>query len=509
MSEDNAYCICRSSDISRFMICCDNCDEWYHGDCISITEQLAKTMTKFYCLICRDRNPSLKIQYHSVVLNTVASSPKPTSKHGTVRKKSPSPLRSNKVARHEDVTPSEERDCKDKDDDHQDETLRNKTDSCEKNNQKSEIKSRSSRREANTTPADNERTNEKTHRERKEEISEIDDGLGQCLRWIDINMGEDTSYCICRSSDTSRFMIGCDSCNEWYHGDCISITEQLAKTITKFYCLMCRDANPSLKIQYHKDSGSKSTSKQGTVRKKKQPTSKSNKTARFEDDASPEKMDFEDENDEEFDDDDDGDETFRIENELSEKNNRKSKPKSRPSRKKTNTTSSDNKRGSKKTHRQRERERDVYEVDDGLRQCYGPGCINIARRGSKYCSDNCGIKLATNRIIEILPERIRFWQSTPSSADVFSNRELDAIRTEGETAKRLLEELDGKQKELEAMIAEAKKLPPISEDEVDEETGDELMTYCVTCGHEVASRTALRHMERCFEHIAVSQKRSV
>uniref|UniRef100_T1KQN3 CXXC-type zinc finger protein 1 n=2 Tax=Tetranychus urticae TaxID=32264 RepID=T1KQN3_TETUR len=314
----------------------------------------------------------------------------------------------------------------------------------------------------------------------------------------DINMGEDTSYCICRSSDTSRFMIGCDSCNEWYHGDCISITEQLAKTITKFYCLMCRDRNPSLKIQYHKDSGSKSTSKQGTVRRKKQPPSKSNKTARFEDDTSPEKMDFEDENDEEFDDDDDGDETFRIENELSEKNNRKSKPKSRPSRKKTNTTSSDNKRGSKKTHRQRERERDVYEVDDGLRQCYGPGCINIARRGSKYCSDNCGIKLATNRIIEILPERIRFWQSTSSSADVFSNRELDAIRTEGETAKRLLEELDGKQKELEAMIAEAKKLPPISEDEVDEETGDELMTYCVTCGHEVASRTALRHMERCF-----------
>ena len=48
------------------------------------------------------------------------------------------------------------------------------------------------------------------------------------------------------------------------------------------------------------------------------------------------------------------------------------------------------------------------------------------------------------------------------------------------------------------MIAEAKKLPAI-EDEVDEnETDSELVIYCVTCGHEVASRNAMRHMERCF-----------
>merc|ERR1719334_2442736 len=24
------YCICKSSNEDRFMICCDNCDEWYH-----------------------------------------------------------------------------------------------------------------------------------------------------------------------------------------------------------------------------------------------------------------------------------------------------------------------------------------------------------------------------------------------------------------------------------------------------------------------------------------------
>ena len=29
------------------------------------------------------------------------------------------------------------------------------------------------------------------------------------------------------------------------------------------------------------------------------------------------------------------------------------------------------------------------------RQCMGPGCIEPAREGSKYCSDECGMKLAT------------------------------------------------------------------------------------------------------------------
>ena len=33
--------------------------------------------------------------------------------------------------------------------------------------------------------------------------------------------------------------------------------------------------------------------------------------------------------------------------------------------------------------------------EDEPRQCYGPGCVEMARQGSKYCSDECGLKLAT------------------------------------------------------------------------------------------------------------------
>lgn len=36
------------------------------------------------------------------------------------------------------------------------------------------------------------------------------------------------------------------------------------------------------------------------------------------------------------------------------------------------------------------------------RQCYGPRCVNHARWGSKYCSDECGTNLATNRIYQVI-----------------------------------------------------------------------------------------------------------
>lgn len=45
-----------------------------------------------------------------------------------------------------------------------------------------------------------------------------------------------------RSSPTARPFpcSGCDNCNEWFHGDCIRITEKMAKAIREWYCLECR-----------------------------------------------------------------------------------------------------------------------------------------------------------------------------------------------------------------------------------------------------------------------------
>lgn len=32
---------------------CDNCNEWFHGHCINITEKIAKAIQEWYCMRCR------------------------------------------------------------------------------------------------------------------------------------------------------------------------------------------------------------------------------------------------------------------------------------------------------------------------------------------------------------------------------------------------------------------------------------------------------------------------
>lgn len=57
------YCICRKSDSGGFMICCDNCEEWFHGKCINISKAHSKLIEHYYCDECRKNNPHLSIVY--------------------------------------------------------------------------------------------------------------------------------------------------------------------------------------------------------------------------------------------------------------------------------------------------------------------------------------------------------------------------------------------------------------------------------------------------------------
>lgn len=46
------------------------------------------------------------------------------------------------------------------------------------------------------------------------------------------------NYCICRRP-YEGFMIGCDECEEWYHGTCIGISESRADRVDKYVCVRC------------------------------------------------------------------------------------------------------------------------------------------------------------------------------------------------------------------------------------------------------------------------------
>lgn len=50
----------------------------------------------------------------------------------------------------------------------------------------------------------------------------------------------DELFCVCRRPDDHRWMIACDGgCNDWYHGECIDLTEQQGGLIDKYICPKC------------------------------------------------------------------------------------------------------------------------------------------------------------------------------------------------------------------------------------------------------------------------------
>ncbi|RDA95354.1 hypothetical protein CP533_3486 [Ophiocordyceps camponoti-saundersi (nom. inval.)] len=52
-SDNGPYCICRGPDDHRWMICCESCEDWFHGECINITKETGESLIeRFICPKC-------------------------------------------------------------------------------------------------------------------------------------------------------------------------------------------------------------------------------------------------------------------------------------------------------------------------------------------------------------------------------------------------------------------------------------------------------------------------
>ncbi|KAK9504667.1 hypothetical protein O3M35_010949 [Rhynocoris fuscipes] len=55
--------------------------------------------------------------------------------------------------------------------------------------------------------------------------------------------------CICRTPyDETKFYVGCDLCNNWFHGDCVGITEEMSKSLSEFVCSECKHARETQEL---------------------------------------------------------------------------------------------------------------------------------------------------------------------------------------------------------------------------------------------------------------------
>ncbi|EAA10839.5 AGAP006133-PA [Anopheles gambiae str. PEST] len=73
-------------------------------------------------------------------------------------------------------------------------------------------------------------------------------GAGQSKRGAKKNNKAQT-HCICQTPyDDSKFYVGCDLCNNWFHGDCVGISEAESKKITEYICSECKHARETQEL---------------------------------------------------------------------------------------------------------------------------------------------------------------------------------------------------------------------------------------------------------------------
>ncbi|XP_061383431.1 nucleosome-remodeling factor subunit NURF301 isoform X4 [Danaus plexippus] len=55
--------------------------------------------------------------------------------------------------------------------------------------------------------------------------------------------------CICRTPyDNTKFYVGCEHCSNWFHGDCVGVTEEMSKTMEEYVCTECRRAEETQEL---------------------------------------------------------------------------------------------------------------------------------------------------------------------------------------------------------------------------------------------------------------------
>ena len=66
-----------------------------------------------------------------------------------------------------------------------------------------------------------------------------------------------SKLCRCGKHDTTKFMLGCDGCDRWFHGACVGVTEEAAEAaggeLHSWYCKPCtrrREAEASRRRRY-------------------------------------------------------------------------------------------------------------------------------------------------------------------------------------------------------------------------------------------------------------------
>ncbi|XP_025831457.1 uncharacterized protein LOC108740585 [Agrilus planipennis] len=253
---DKLWCICNQPHNNRFMICCDQCEEWYHGKCVNVTKAMGQLMEQegreWICVYCKvSKNKVNALCHHFLLLHL--SSPSKLSyppKHrgycyheivGDHRQINtpkasivPNTSKGTQIVRPDGrvvIIPPIERPA---------------TRSRNRKQQQSPEVSKATPKVVHK-PLDeehvsgNELDSSDAEAEQEEEEEEEEDDRS--------DDDPDKLWCICNQPHNNRFMICCDQCEEWYHGKCVNVTKAMGQLMEQegreWICVYCKD--PTLK----------------------------------------------------------------------------------------------------------------------------------------------------------------------------------------------------------------------------------------------------------------------
>jgi len=483
---ETIYCICRSADVNRFMIGCDHCEEWYHGDCINVTEKEAKYIKKFFCKECREKNSHLSIVYKSKFSEKLKEKEDKLKKKEHKEQKEKEKKKKKDKDRERDRSKDRDRDKvgnKHKKDER--EKHRNKDHEKERHKHKHKEKDRDKDKER-----EKERERLKAKLKTKEEIKE--EPKSEVKSTSNANSVSSTAAASkdVKIKEEKSSVKDVKEKEEKYK---IKKIEKIDKVKEE------DDKIKKIEQAQHKRLEEIKRERTNSV-DKKDSSEKVRKVLAVKDVDNISKYSSEDE--------------WQPSNTAGPTSNAaavslpaKPSKEKQSAKRKASKDSRDHikKKRSWRASNYSSDESDSERVTDMTpRQCYGMDCINCARIGSKYCSDQCGLSLASLRIYQTLPERIREWNLTSCKAAEANQKELVKIRNELGNAREKLEEVDREVEKLEQLISKSKSLAPVennSEDSSDDDDQDEQrggMINCISCGKDVSTKIAIRHMESCF-----------
>uniref|UniRef100_A0A6G3MHX9 CXXC-type zinc finger protein 1 n=1 Tax=Henneguya salminicola TaxID=69463 RepID=A0A6G3MHX9_HENSL len=140
-------------------------------------------------------------------------------------------------------------------------------------------------------------------------------------------------------------------------------------------------------------------------------------------------------------------------------------------------------------------------LENKVQQCLEPQCLNAAIPNSKYCSQECGVKLAKTRINRLLIPKLNKYESILIKQEEETYNKIENIKQEQQKYKSLLDIVEGDLKSLEDNIQNKKQISYHKVDggstDVEEESTDSVI-FCFTCGIPLPFKTSIRHMEKCF-----------